>query len=115
MNAVRGARPSCLVKMSKMQARQTSVVYSVTEPSGNSFRSSSRFLVGISKSYIQRTETTLELRVSKRRSPACHKLHLINPRFYYQLPILSEPPPMESCLTRMFKQSQHGLPSTRRH
>ena len=41
-NAVRGARPSYLVKISKMQARHTSVVYSVTVPLGKPERSSSR-------------------------------------------------------------------------
>src|ERR1700682_4117955 len=41
--AVRGAKPSCVVKMSKTQARQTSVLYSVTLPGGNALRSSSRF------------------------------------------------------------------------
>ena len=43
--AVRGARPSCLVKMSNIHARQTSVVNSVIVPGGKSLRSSSRFLV----------------------------------------------------------------------
>ena len=39
--AVRGARPNWVVKMSKVQARQTSVEYSVTVPGGKALRSSS--------------------------------------------------------------------------
>ena len=43
--AVRGASPSWAVKMSKVQARQTSVEYSVTVPAGKALRSSSRFFL----------------------------------------------------------------------
>ena len=49
---MRGARPSCLVKMSKIQARQTSVVYSVTVPGGKSLRSSSRLLVAAMRAVL---------------------------------------------------------------
>src|SRR3954466_16429244 len=41
-NAVRGANPNCFVKISKIQARQTSVVNSVTVPLGKPERSISR-------------------------------------------------------------------------
>src|SRR5882762_468586 len=49
--AVRGASPNCLVKMSKMHARQTRVVYSVMVPGGNSLRSSSRFFVAAMRGF----------------------------------------------------------------
>src|SRR5260370_28167611 len=52
---VRGAKLSCLVKMSKMQARQTSVVYSVTVPEGNSVRSSSRCFAGMRGGFTTKT------------------------------------------------------------
>src|SRR5687767_883914 len=37
--------PSCPVKMSKVQARQRIVEYSVTDPGGNSLKSSSDFFL----------------------------------------------------------------------
>ena len=78
---MRGAKPSCVVKMSKTQARQTSVLYSVTLPGGKALRSNSRFFfaAGISNTlsadYADSTDT--KRRVAVRFSLGSSKLLLV--------------------------------------
>ena len=52
---MRGASPSCVVKISKVHARQTSVEYSITLVGGKALRSSGFFLAVMikKKEYVQ--------------------------------------------------------------